>query len=254
MIKKTILTIAAVLMFAVPSFAQYWSTTSSYDPFKNGEKHLGIAVGLGGWFSKGDALLNTSYGPYEGYRVTKVTRLPISPSAGIHFKRILQGKKLDYGNSFIISFNKWTGKVKGINDSSAVTFTSKYSYADVTLTDLYTLMIPIGEKIHVSAGVGMSIGIGLTPKASIEYSDGNTEALKGGLEFSDLLIARLDAVLGFDYILNNTFTFNAMMIGYPIDIFGGLMGDNPGYHSVGGDLFVKDKFPFQLMVGCTLAL
>ncbi len=252
--KKTIITIAAALLLAFPSFAQYWTTRTTYDPFKNGEKHLGVAVGLGGWFGKGEAIINNSIGSLAGYRTTKVSRLPICPTASIHFKRILNGKRVDWGNSFLISFNKWMGTVKGINDSSATTFTSKYSYADITITDHYTLMIPIGDNMHVSAGVGMTIGVSIKPKASIEFSDGNTESLSYGLNVSELLIARLDAVLGFDYNINDTFTLNAILVGYPIDIFGDMINDNPGYHNIGEAINVTNKFPFQLMVGSTFAL
>lgn len=256
--KKNLIILAVMAMMAVPSFAQYWTTTSTYDPFKNGDKYIGLSVGTGMWFGPSEALTSGSdYGINKGRTITNTSRNILNPSIALHYKRVLQGNTVDWGNSFFLSFSKWGGKIEGNNSgndtaSNRWTFTEEYGWSELVLNDMVYLMVPIGDNIKINAGVGLSIGMSLKAKSTYTRSDGYTNN-SIGMEFTDLLIGRISVMAGVDYALSDSFTVNANVIGCPFDIFG-LISDHKNMRSVGNDFYVNTKLPFQLTVGFTYAL
>lgn len=256
--RKKILIWAVMALMSVPSFAQYWTTTNTYDPFKNGDKSIGLSVGTGMWFGPSEALISgADYGYDKGRVITDVSRNVLNPSIALHYKRVLQGNTVDWGNSFFLSYSKWGGKIEGNNSGNDTatkhyTFTKEYSWSEVTLSDMFYLMIPIGDNIKINAGLGLTIGIGLPSKSSYTRSDGVTSDY-AGMSFSDLIIGRINVMAGVDYALSDSFTLNANIIGWPFDIFG-LMNEHKNMRAVGNEFYVNTKLPFQLTVGFTYAL
>ena len=248
--KKTIISMVLAMAFGMPAFAQYWTTYGGYDPFSNGDKHIGLMVGTGGWFSNFE--YNISNSSYSSKKVTDVERALINPSISLHYKRVLSGNTVDWGSSFLLSYTTWGGKYNVLDTAAKTTFTTKYSYSEVTLSDLIYLMVPIGDDISINAGVGLTIGLGLAPKLSTESSDGSTEEAQGQSDFGDMLIGRINAMVGADYHLSDSFTVSANLIAWPLDIFS-LLGESK-MRGIGNGVSMSDKMPFQLMVGFTYAL
>lgn len=251
--KKVFITLALMAFFTMPSFAQYWTTTSTYDPFKNGDKHIGLTVGTGWWFGPSEALNNSqTWDNLYGYTITDVNRPPMNPTISFHYKRVLQGNNVDWGNSFYLSYNRWGGKVEGQNVDT--TFTAEYQYAEAMISELFYIMIPIGDNLKINAGAGLSIGMGLKSKTTITFSNDKPVMESSNGEFSDLIIGKIIATAGLDYALSDSFTVSANVLAWPLDIFGALKEGVKDMRNLGNDLYVSNKLPFQLTVGFTYAL
>lgn len=124
------------------------------------------------------------------------------------------------------------------------------------LTGLYYAMIPIGDDFFINAGLGLTIGINLTPESTIEYSNGlpavNT---KGGTEISDIFMGMFDVMAGVDYRITDAITLSCNLLGYPVDFFGIINRDGiKGLRGVGEELYVSKKFPYHLTFGFTYSL
>lgn len=260
--KQLIIATIILAAFCSKANAQYY-TTMRYDPFVNGNKYIGISVGMGGWFSPADFILNVnSYdtqNPYLNFQANELSRSLFNPSVMIHYKRVLEGRTLSWGNSYYIGYFSWSGKVKGVSKTNPnVTFTTNYHTRNVDLTDLYYAIYHINDNLSVNAGIGMTIGLNLDPKATITFSDGSDDVeTTGGLEFMDLLKCNIDFVVGAEYKLSDSFHLNCNFIGYPIDFFGmanNENGDTKGLRGVGQGLYITKKFPFSLTFGFTYAL
>lgn len=251
--KKAIITLIVTTFIAIPAFAQYWTSTTSYDPFRNGEKSIGLTFGTGWWFGPSEANILSSYGIFGNYTTTKVSRPPLNPSISFHYKRVLQGNTVSWGNSFLISYNSWSGKVEGAHINGDTSFTTEYKFAEIMLSDIYYIMIPVGEKISINAGAGLSIGVNRSTKSTATFSNGNSMELNGGGEISDWLIGKIIAMAGVDYALSDSFTVSGNVMAWPLDIFGSL-GDHKDMRNVGEGLYVNTKLPFQLTVGFTYSL
>ena len=255
--KKNLLTIALLIIASMSiSKAQYYTT--HYDPFVNGEKSFGISVGSALWFGSSDFLLKTGSKNYTGFNAEKLTRSLFSPSFMIHYKRVLEGNKINWGNSYYIGYFTWSGTVTGTSATDPnLTFTTDYKSSSAELVDFYYAMVPVGDQISINAGIGLALGLNLDPKSTIKYSDGRTDVeTKGGLEFIDLLKANIGFLVGADYKLSDSFILNCTLLGYPIDFFGSLNDDEAtkGKIGVGEGLYVSKKFPAQLTIGFTYAL
>lgn len=256
--KKNFIVLAVMAIIAVPAFAQYWTTRSTYDPFRNGDKSIGLSVGTGMWFGPSDAIsVGSDYGTNKGRVITNVSRPPLNPSIALHYKRVLQGNTVDWGNSLFLSYSRWGGKIEGNNsgnDTASVkwSFTDKYNWSELLITDMFYIMVPIGERIRINAGVGLSIGMCLKPKSEYTRSDGYSSS-NFTMEFFDLLISRIDAMVGVDYALSDSFSVNANIMAWPLDVFGALT-DHKNMRSAGEGLYVNTKLPFQLTAGFTYSL
>lgn len=252
--KKTIIALAAFAFFAMPAFAQYWTTTSTYDPFREGDKHIGLSVGTGVYMGPSEAqIFGNNYGIYKDLSVKDMNRSILNPTIAFHYKRVLQNNRVDWGNSFLLAYSRWGGKVEGANTLGDTTFNAKYSYGELTISTSYYIMVPIGDKLHINAGIGLTIGVGLLSKATVEYSYGVSENSTGGPEFTDMLIGRINALVGVDYALSDSFTLTANLMAWPYDPFD-LLNEHKGFRNIGDGLYVNDKLPFQLTVGFTYAL
>lgn len=252
--KKSIFTIVIITLLGIGnSQAQYYRI----DPFAAGEKMIGLDLGLGGWFSSADAILNNDYSAYNGYQITDIKRSLFNPTIGFVYKRTIENGRINWGNTYRIAMAWWNGTVEGVSTTQpSKTFTTHYQYRNLDLTDLYYAIIPIGDQLNIIAGGGLSLGFNLSPKSTIEYSDGTPQVeTTGGLEFMDMLSAHIDFIVGAEYLINDDFALNANLIGYPIDFFGLFDDEGPkGYRGVGEGLFVTKKFPFQLTFGFTYHL
>ncbi len=252
--KKTLsIFVLAVLAATASLKAQYYY----FDPFANGEKHLGVEAGIGGWFGKAQSLINNSDGAYSGYKADKLKRDPFNPTIAIIYKRTIENRNVNVGNTFRLAFNWWHGSVDGSDTvNTANTFTTKYKYTNIELSDLYYLMIPVGDNISINAGFGLTLGLNRDPSSTIEYSNGTPSVeTKGGLDFMDLLSAQIDLMVGVDYMLTDDLTLSANIIGYPIDFFGLMDDENvKGLRGVGEGLYVSKKFPYHLTFGITYHL
>lgn len=236
--------------------AQFYTT---FDPFVNGDKYLGVDVGLGGWLGSSNALLkgSSTTGPYAGFAADKLKRPPLCPSVALVYKRVLPQNNVSVASIYRIGMNWWNGTVEGsLTANPSTTFTTKYNYRTVEVTDIYALMIPVGDAIYINAGLGLTIGLNLGAKSTIEYSDGRESVnTTGGGEFMDIMLAEIDFVAGMDYMLNDSFSLSLNLIGYPLDFFGLFDdADTKGLRGVGEGLFVSKKFPFHLTAGITFAL
>lgn len=244
--KKNIFAIASILLLATGSaraqFYYYW------DPFANGEKSLGVDIAFGGWVDKPTFQLESfASGPYTGYSDGVLKRSFIEPSAALVYKRMIRGSILDWGNIFRINFYYNSGTFEAVSSTNpANTLTTKYNFKSIDVTDLYLLMIPIGETVHINLGGGFAIGHLFAPTSRIDYSDGTpSQELKGNPEsFS----AKLELMLGADYSLNDEFTLTFSLIAHPINLFG-FFGENPGYTNVGSSLYVSSVLPYYASFG-----
>lgn len=254
--KKTILSLAMISIVAM--FSANAQIRYVYDPFANGDKYIGLEAGLGGWFGPAEFKINDSYGsPYAGYKAEKLKRSPLNPSVAFVYKRVIEGNRISWGNNFRLALNFWHGTVEGSDSlNAAKTFSTDFNYKTVELTELYYAMIPIGDQLYINAGIGLSLGLNLTPKSTITFSDGSEPVkTEGGTEFMDMMIAMIDFMVGVDYRLSDAFTLSCNIIGYPIDFFGAVQEEgNKGLRGVGNGLYVSKKFPYQLMFGFTYTL
>ena len=242
---------AMIVFIAMPAMAQYWTTTSTYDPFRNGEKFIGLSAGTGWWFGPSEALNTSNYGIYNGYNITNVKRPPLNPMVALHYKRVLQGNTVDWGHSYYLSYNKWGGTVEGA--LADTTFSTKYNYTEVMLSSLLYIMVPIGDIISINGGIGLSIGTALKNNVNTTFSNGKNSESSTGVSLRDLILCRINAMLGVDYNLSDSFTVNATVLAAPIDFFG-MFADHKNMRSIGGGLYVNNKLPFQLTVGFTYHL
>lgn len=232
-----------------------------YDPFVNGDKHIGIEAGLGGWFGSADFMLNVDQyntsSPYLGYTVDKYKRSPLNPSIALIYKRVLEGNRISWGNTSRVALNFWHGTVEGSSITNAAnTFTTTFNYKSVELTGLYYAMIPIGDDFFINAGLGLTIGINLTPESTIEYSNGLPSVnTKGGTEVSDIFMGMFDVMVGVDYRITDAITLSCNLLGYPVDFFGIINREGiKGLRGVGEELYVSKKFPYHLTFGFTYSL
>lgn len=236
------------------AYAQYYR----FDPFVGGEKMIGIDVGTGFWLGNSDVkIIDNSYGPYSGYAAQSLKRPPFNPTVALVYRRILDNGTVNWGNSYRVAFNWWSGTVEGVSGSNPTnTFTTDYKYRNLELTDLYYIMIPIGDQFFVNAGGGLSLGLNMAPKSTISYSDGSASVdTEGGLDFMDMISAQIDFVVGADYLLSDNISLSANFIGYAFDFFGLFAdGEEKGFRGVGEGLYVSKKFPAQFTVGVTFHL
>lgn len=257
--KKAILSLAMFTLLAVcGANAQ---VRYVYDPFVNGDKYIGLEAGLGGWFGSADLRLNVdSYNtssPYLGYTADKYKRSPLNPSIALLYKRVLEGNRISWGNNFRVALNFWHGTVEGTSITNpANTFTTTFNFKTAELTELYYAMIPVGDNLSINAGLGLTIGLNLTPKSTIEYSNGTPAVnTQGGTDFMDMMMAMIDVMVGVDYRVTDAITLSCNLLGYPIDFFG-LFNDegNKGLRGVGEGLYVSKRFPYHLTFGFTYSL
>lgn len=260
--KKALLSFAILLSaFAMNARAQYY--TYRYDPFRNGDKYIGLSVGMGGWLSGSDFYLHVddynTTSPYFGFQAEELSRSIFNPSVMFNYKRVLEGRSISWANNIHFAFSMWNGEVKGTSTTNpALTFTTKYRNTSLNIADLYYAIIHIGDKVELNVGGGVTIGYNFNPKSTISYSDGREDVeTSGGLEFMDLMSATIDFMVGADYRLSDVFSLNCNFIGHPIDFFG--LGtpeyaETKGMRGVGEGLFVTKKFPFHLTIGFTYAL
>ena len=256
--KKKFFTITLLTLISLSGLkAQYYYT---FDPFSDGDKHLGIEAGLGGWFGSSDVkITNNDYSsnPYYGFNADNFKRGIMNPNVAILYKRVLEDDRISWGNNYRVALNWWNGTVEGSSTTDpTTTFSTTFSYRNVQLSDLYYIMLPIGDILYINAGFGLTIGLNLSPKSTITYSDGRpTVTTTGGTDIMDLIIGTIDFMAGVDYKLTDSFTASLNLIGYPIDFFGLLEEpETKGLRGVGEGLYVSKKFPFQITLGMTYAL
>lgn len=253
--KRTVIVFSALMMLALGSAKA--QIRYVYDPFANGDKYFGLEAGIGGWLSSSETKIVGYTTNYEGYSPNQLKRTPFNPSVAIIYKRVLEGNTISVGNTYRMVFNWWHGTVEGTSlTNPANTFTTTFNYRTAELSDIYYAMIPIGDQISVNVGGGLTIGANLSPKSTIEFSDGSTAVnTQGGTDFMDLLTATIDFIVGVDYKLNDSFTLSCNLYGQPIDFFGLFEDDNvKGLRGVGDGLFVSKKFPYHLTLGFTYML
>ena len=253
--KKTLSIIVLTVLAATASLkAQYYRI----DPFAAGEKYLGVEVGIGGWLGQSQCTLTTNdYGAYSGYTADNLKRDPFNPTVALIYKRTIEQRNINLGTSFRLAFNWWHGSVEGSATANpANTFTTKFKYTNIEISDLYYLMFPVGDQISINAGFGLTLGLNRDPSSTIEFSNGTpTVETKVGLDFMDLLSAQIDLMVGVDYLLTDDITLSANIIGYPIDFFGMMDDENvKGFRGIGEGLYVSKKFPYQLTIGITYHL
>ncbi|MBP5516494.1 MAG: hypothetical protein J6X86_06040 [Bacteroidales bacterium] len=253
--KRNILVLAMLTIAFVGGLKAQFVT---YVPFQNGEKGIGLNVGIGGWFGPSDFIIdNSSSSIYNGYQGTKLKRLPFNPSVALHYRRVLSGNRVDWGNSLIIGMSWWSGKVEGEQTANpANTFETNFKYHRFELSDQYYIMIPVGDKLSIKAGIGATLSCNFDPTSTTEFSDG-TPSVKseGGLDFMDRLGCSIDGIVGVEYTLNESFVASCNLTCYAFDFFG-LFDDSAtkGYRGVGEGLFVNKKLPYQLTFGIAYVL
>lgn len=236
------------------AYAQYYR----FDPFAGGEKMIGVDVGTGFWLGNSDVkIIDNDYGAYSGYVAESLKRPPFNPTVAFVYRRTLDNGNVNWGNTYRIAFNWWQGTVEGVSTSNPnKAFSTDFKYRNIEITDLYYIMIPIGDQFSINAGGGLSIGLNMSPHSTIIYSDGTPSVkTEGGLAFMDMLSAQIDLVVGADYLINDNITLSANFIGYAFDFFGLLAeGEEKGFRGVGEGLFVSKKFPAQFTVGVAFHL
>lgn len=257
--KKALFSFAVLALLAVSGAKA--QVRYVYDPFKNGDKSIGLEAGLGVWFGSSNFKLDIdpfyTESPYFGYAADKYKRSPLNPTVSLVYKRVIEGRRVCWGNNFRLTVSLWHGTVEGASTTNpANTFTTSFNYKTFELSEHYYAMIPINDQLFVNAGLGLSVGTVFGTRSTIEYSNGSESVnTKGGTDFLDLLTGLFDVLVGVDYRINDDFTLSCNLTGHPVDFFGLFDDDGKkGLRGVGEGLFVSKQFPCQLTFGFTYSL
>ncbi|MBO7489067.1 MAG: hypothetical protein J6T88_02200 [Bacteroidales bacterium] len=243
--KRKLLLLAIIAIVTAGSvyaqFRTYW------DPFANGDKYLGISYSNGGFILPNAVNVNTNK-----YVLNDFSRSFFNPGVAIHYRRVNEHRNISTANTFILSFNHWSGKVEGAQASNTdSTWTTKYSINGIFLTDLYSLLIPIGDNLNIDLGLGVTIGSFRTPKYTNTYFDGTSESGNGSVEG---MSAYLNLALGVDYRLTDNMLATCSFTTHAFNVFGMIASDEPGFFTARSGVSVSYRMPYQLMLGILFQL
>lgn len=243
--KQKLLFLALIAILSLGSakaqFRTYW------DPFARGDKYLGVSYSNGGFILPNAVEVNTNK-----YVLNDYSRSFVNPGVAIQYRRVNEHRRLSTANTFVLSFNHWSGKVEGANVTNTdTTWTTKYGINGLFLTDLYSLMIPVGDNLSIDLGLGVTVGSFRTPKYTNTFSDGSSESGDGSV---DGMSAYLNLMLGVDYRLTDNILATCSFTSHAFNIFGMIGSDNPGFFNARSGVSVSYRMPFQLMLGIMFQL